>query len=195
MKKLCLFVVLSFTLVLAACGSTDDVDTGVSEDQSDQSQSQDSSKETSSSKQEQPKKQEQKKSDQDQVKKFNANISKTFLGMRINIAEVDISKDKIKVGMNLNNTSSNKISFFPDQGSAVVGSTQLDAGMFSSDSFSQSGDLNAGVKTDGVIVFEAPDGKTLDVKNIKKVTLHLGQLMDEKTIKAVDDVVITIPVK
>lgn len=135
-------------------------------------------------------------SQDDGSKKFNAALSNTFMGVQMNIAEVKISSDQIEVGMNLKNSSGDKMSFFPDQGTAVVGNLQLTADpLYATNLTSDGGDLDNGVKTDGVLVFTVPDGKTLDVNKVKNIQLHLGQLMDNKSYKSIDDVIINIPVK
>ncbi|MES9681631.1 DUF4352 domain-containing protein [Gottfriedia acidiceleris] len=143
--------------VLTACSDTSDVKTGGS---------------NNVTKTEDSKKQEKKN---DGSKKFNAAAKQEVLGMAINLADVKITEKEIQVGMNLHNTSGDKLSFYPDQGTLVVGDMQLSANMFMG-SGEVSGDINDGVKMDGVIVFTAPEGKKLDVKAIKELTFNFGDV-------------------
>ncbi|MFP5116146.1 hypothetical protein ACSU64_27950 [Bacillaceae bacterium C204] len=129
----------------------------------------------------------------DGSKKFNAGISTTVQGLKINVAEVIIQEDKIVVGMNFENSIQNKLSFYPDQGNAIIGDMQLGANMFMG-SGEVSGDINPGIKMDGTVEYLAPEGKKIDVKNVKEIKLDMGQVYNEDTYNA-DDVVITIPVK
>ncbi|MBS4172861.1 hypothetical protein [Bacillus sp. FJAT-49736] len=162
--------------VLAACSDTSDVSTGGKNNATNQ----------------EAKKQAAKADDS--TKKFNAGVSKEFNGMKVSIADVKITKKNIQVGLNIQNTTSNTISMYPDQGHLVIGDLQLEANMFDGTG-DVSGDISGGVKKDGVIVFDAPQGKTLDVKKIKSIAFHMGQILDNKTFKNIDDAVVTIPVK
>ncbi|MGG3235375.1 hypothetical protein ABEP17_18240 [Priestia flexa] len=128
------------------------------------------------------------------TKKVDASEQTTdAVGLKIALGEMKVTKDKIQVGINVENTSSKTVSFYPDQGSAVVGDMQLDANLFLTDG-QIGGDVNAGVKQDGVIEFLAPDGKSIDVENIQEVKLLLGDVTpdDFSTSKAVE---FTVPVK
>jgi hypothetical protein len=126
-------------------------------------------------------------------KKFNAGITKTVNGLIINIAEVKITENSIEVGMNFENKTDSKLTFYPDQGSAVVGSMQLDANMFMG-SGDVSGDINAKVKKEGTIEYTAPEGKIIDVKNIKQLTLDMGEVFNDSNYDATKANII-IPVK
>ncbi|MGG1073116.1 hypothetical protein ABE178_25355 [Priestia megaterium] len=126
-------------------------------------------------------------------KKFNAGISQEVNGLKINIAEVKITDEQIQVGLNLENATQQKLTFYPDQGNAIVGDMQLTANMFSG-SGNVSGDVNAGVKMDGVIVYDTPDGKTIDVNKITEIKLDMGDVFNEESFDA-KNATITIPVK
>ena len=56
------------------------------------------------------------------------------------------------------------------------------------------GEVEGGVKQDGVIQFLAPDGKEIDVKGIKEIKLKFGDVTTEDFMKN-KDVSFTIPVK
>ncbi|RRN73949.1 hypothetical protein EI200_04520 [Peribacillus simplex] len=161
--------------VLAACAETD-VETGGSNDA-------------------EGKKTEQKKEAKkdDGSKKFNAGINHEVSGLKINIAEVKITDKQIQIGMNLENTTDQKLTFYPDQGNAIVGDMQLAAGLFGG-SGTVSGDINGGIKMDGVVVYDAPEGKTIDVKKVTEIKLDMGDVFNDETMNA-ENATITIPVK
>lgn len=90
---------LGLALVLAACSSTDDVSTGSSDskDKKTEETKDDGSKKVDASKQ-----------------------SAEALGMKVNLGDVKIMKDKINVGLNIENTTDKVLTFYPDQGNAVI---------------------------------------------------------------------------
>ena len=114
-------------------------------------------------------------------------------GLKVALGEVKISKDKIQVGINLENTTSNSISFYPDQGSAVVGNMQLDANMFLTDG-DVSGDIQGGVLKEGVVEFLAPDGKEIDVASLTEIKFVFGDAFDSVTYDS-KEVTFTVPVQ
>ena len=127
------------------------------------------------------------------VKDFNAAVSQTVNGLNINIAEVKIEKDKVSIGMNVTNPTQQKLTFYPDQGSIVIGDMQLEANMFMGTG-DVSGDVNAGVKRDGVIVFTVPEGKQLDIASVKEIKLNFGNVYNDSTYKS-QEANISVPVK
>lgn len=173
MKKwLVLFMSLGLALALAACGSTDDVSTGSSDSKD--------------------KKTEEKKDDSS--KKIDASKQSTeALGMKVNLGDVKIMKDKINVGLNIENTTGKVLTFYPDQGNAVIGSMQLSANMFLTDG-EFGGDVQGGVKQEGVLEFSAPDGKEIDVDKVKEIKLNFGDVVTDDFMKT-KAVTITVPVK
>jgi hypothetical protein len=111
----------------------------------------------------------------------------------INIADVKITEDKIIVGMNFENSNTSKVSFYPDQGSAVIGSMQLSANMFMG-SGEISGDINSKVKMDGTIEYTAPEGKKIDVQSVKEIKLDMGDIYNDATYDTANATIV-IPVK
>ena len=99
----------------------------------------------------------------------------TIHGLEIGLGEIKITKDKIKVGMNLKNTGSDSVTFYPDQGNVVIGSMQLDANLFLTEG-DVSGDIMAGVEKEGVIEFLAPEGKEIDVETLTEVKFLFGDV-------------------
>ncbi|AYC54164.1 hypothetical protein ABES28_13305 [Bacillus licheniformis] len=176
MKKfLALFLSLGLALALAACSSTDDVSTGADD-----------------SKDKKTEKTEEKKDDGS--KKVDASSQKAeALGMKVNLGDIKIMKDKINVGINLENTTDKQLHFYPDQGKAIVGDMQLDANMFLTDG-AVGGDVEGGVKQDGVLEFSVPEGKEIDVNSVKEVKLKFGDVTTEDFMKN-QDVSFTVPVK
>lgn len=130
----------------------------------------------------------------DGSKKFNASSQQVdAIGLKVGLGEIKIKENKIQVGINVENTTDKAISFYPDQGSAVVGNIQLDANMFLTDG-SVSGDIQSGVKQDAVLEFLVPEGKKIDVNSVKEIKLILGDVNDEDFTKN-DKVNFTVPVK
>ena len=127
------------------------------------------------------------------VKDFNAAVSQTVNGLNINIAEIKIEKDKVSIGMNVTNPTQQKLTFYPDQGSIVIGDMQLEANMFMGTG-DVSGDVNAGVKRDRVIVFTVPEGKQLDIASVKEIKLNFGNVYNDSTYKS-QEANISVPVK
>ncbi|MGE0912402.1 hypothetical protein ACQGRJ_21850 [Bacillus atrophaeus] len=173
MKKwLVLFMSLGLALALAACGSTDDVSTGSSDSKN--------------------KKTEEKKDDGS--KKVDASSQSTeVLGMKVSLGDVKIMKDKINVGLNIENTTDKALSFYPDQGNAVIDSMQLSANMFLTDG-EVGGDVQGGVKQEGVLEFSAPEGKEIDVDSVKEIKLNFGDINTEDFMNT-KSVTLTVPVK
>ncbi|WP_445429240.1 hypothetical protein [Bacillus atrophaeus] len=173
MKKwLVLFMSLGLALALAACGSTDDVSTGSSDSKD--------------------KKTEEKKDDGS--KKVDASSQSTeVLGMKVSLGDVKIMKDKINVGLNIENTTDKALTFYPDQGNAVIDSMQLSANMFLTDG-EVGGDVQGGVKQEGVLEFSAPEGKEIDVDSVKEIKLNFGDVNTEDFMNT-KSVTLTVPVK
>lgn len=114
-------------------------------------------------------------------------------GMKVSLGEIKISSDKLQVGINIENTTDGELMFYPDQGSAVIGDMQLDANMFLTDG-SIGGDVQSGVKQEGVLEFLAPEGKEIDVEAIEEIRLLFGDVVtgDFMTSEAVE---FTVPVQ
>lgn len=130
----------------------------------------------------------------DGSKKIDASTqSVDALGLKVGLGEIKISKDKIQVGINVENTTDKKVTFYPDQGSAVIGNMQLDANLFLTDG-DVSGDILGGVKKEAVLEFLAPDGKEIDVNAVTEVKLMFGDVFEDETFTT-QDVSFTIPVQ
>ncbi|TWL13345.1 hypothetical protein CHCC15075_1703 [Bacillus licheniformis] len=56
------------------------------------------------------------------------------------------------------------------------------------------GDVEGGVKQDGVLEFSVPEGKEIDVNSVKEVKLKFGDVTTEDFMKN-QDVSFTVPVK
>lgn len=115
-------------------------------------------------------------------KSFN---DKTVInGLEVTIGEIQVKEKEVKVGMTINNTTGNTLSFYPDHGSVVIGSMQLEANMFLTEG-DVSGDIHPGVSKSGVVTFTVPEGKTIDISTVNEIKLHLGQVsnMDSMTFK------------
>ena len=119
--------------------------------------------------------------------------TQTLNGLVINLGEVKIDKDKIQVGMNIENTSDKTITFYPDQGNAVIGNLQVDANLFFTEG-DVSGDIMSGVQKEGVIEFLAPEGKEIDVETVTEIKFHFGSVNDE-TYMNTQEANFIIPVK
>jgi hypothetical protein len=168
-------IVLIIIIAIFSSGNDDKVSTGSKTESS-----------TTNKKSETPKDDGSKK-----VDASNQNV--TAEGLKVGLGEIKILDSKIQVGINVENTKSNKVTFYPDQGSAVIGNMQLDANLFLTDG-DISGDIQGGVKKEAVLEFLAPDGKKIDVKNVKEIKLMFGDVYDDKTMNT-KDVSFTVPVK
>lgn len=98
------------------------------------------------------------------------------IGLKVGLGEIKISKDKIQVGVNLENTNTDAVNFYPDQGSAVIGDMQLNANLFLTDG-DIGGEIQGGVKQEGIIEFLAPEGKEIDVATVTEVKLVFGDVV------------------
>lgn len=114
-------------------------------------------------------------------------------GMKVGLGEIKISSDKLKVGVNLENTTDGMLMFYPDQGSAVIGDMQIDANMFLTDG-SIGGDVQGGVKQEGVLEFLAPEGKEIDVDAVKEIKFVFGDVTTEDFMTT-EPVNFTVPVQ
>lgn len=162
-KKIIYALLIGLLMVsLIGCGEPSGVGTGVESD-ADKSAAQSSSAEDS--------------------KKSAINKDFSVNGLKITIGEVQIEKDRILVGMNINNESNNKLSFYPDQGSVVVGNIQLEGNLLMTEG-DISGDFHPGVEKSGVAVFDIPEGKTLNPKEITEIVLHAGDVFNDETFEA-----------
>lgn len=113
----------------------------------------------------------------DNEKRFNANATTTVLGVTVNVAEIKMTPERIEVGINLQNTGKQKVTYYPDQGAKIlIGDMQLESNMFMSTG-KIGGEIESGIKQDAVLVFLAPEGKKLDVATIKQFKLKLDEIM------------------
>lgn len=177
MKKLLVLLSILSMFVLGAC-SESDVSTG--------GEGNSTEKKTESKEKAKPKEETGKKVDA-------SSQSVEAAGMKVGLGEVKITKEKISVGVNLENTTDQMLTFYPDQGKSVIGDMQLEANLFMT-SGSIGGEVAGGVKQEGVIEFLAPEGKTIDVDAVKEVKLMFGDVITEDfmTSKKVD---FTVPVE
>jgi len=135
---------LALTLALAACGSAENVYTG-----SDSAKAESSEKEKTTE-------------SEDTSKKIDvSDQSMTAAGLKVGLGDIKILEDKIQVGINVENTNSDAVSFYPDMDSAVIGDMQVDANM---------------VMTDGDISGDILGGKTIDPASVKEIKLILGDV-------------------
>ncbi|MFP3513146.1 hypothetical protein SB775_26885 [Peribacillus sp. SIMBA_075] len=115
------------------------------------------------------------------------------LGMKVGLGELKVATDKIQIGINIENTTDKPISFYPDQGSAVIGDMQLDANMFLTDG-EISGDIQGCFKKEAVLEFLVPDGKKIDVDTLKEVKFMFGDVYSEESFDT-KDISFTVPIK
>ncbi|QGQ46627.1 hypothetical protein [Metabacillus sediminilitoris] len=180
MKKLLVLLTALLLLVLGACGNSE-VSTG-----GDGNSTEKKEETTEQVENDEPK--------EETGKTVDASAqSVEAAGMKVGLGEIKIADDKISVGINLENTTDGALSFYPDQGSAVIGDMQLSANMFMT-SGSVGGDVQGGVKQEGVIEFLPPEGKTIDTEAITEIKLVFGDVATEDfmTVKPVE---FTVPVK
>jgi hypothetical protein len=178
MKKLLVLLSVLLLVVLGAC-SNSDVKTGGTGNSTEKKTETKPTKET-------PK--------EDNIKTIDATSqSINAAGMQVGLGEIQIQEDKISVGINLANTTNQALTFYPDQGHLVIGDMQLDANLFMTNG-DIGGEVQGGVKQDGVIEFLAPEGKKIDVKTVTQIKIFFGDVVtaDYMTNKPVE---FTIPVQ
>lgn len=178
MKKLLIFLSVLFLSLLAAC-SESDVSTGGEGNSVEK-------KEEATEPKEEAKEESGKTVDA-------TSQTVTVLGMKVGLGEIKIAEDKISVGVNLENTTNKALSFYPDQGQLVAGDMQLDANLFLT-SGDIGGDVQGGVKQEGVIEFLAPEGKTIDPNVVTEVKLIFGDVTTDDFMQS-EPVEFTVPVQ
>ena len=151
-------VLILFVLLAAGSGGSSDVDRGSDSVQTATDSGQKSSKDNSIK--------------HSIMKEYTAN------GLKIIIGEVEVRRDRLLVGITVKNESSDTISFYPDQGSIVMGSMKINANMFFTEG-SVSGEIRPGVEKSAVIHFLAPESK--DLPDEKTITLYLGDVYNFDT--------------
>lgn len=161
MKKIHILFVAAFILLLGACAESG-VSTG-GEGNSVEAKNTGEKKET-------PK-------EDDGSKLVDATDQTTeAVGLKVNLGEIKISEDRVAVGMNIENTTTDVLNFYPDMGGTVViGDMQLDANFMYTEG-SIGGEIQSGVKKDGVIVFFVPEDKKLDVSAVKELKFIFGDV-------------------
>lgn len=128
----------------------------------------------------------------DQPFKVAVNYEDSFGGLSVKIGEIQIEEDRILVGMTIINNSGSKLSFYPDQGNAVVGNMQLGANMFTSEG-DASGDILPEVQKSAVIKFDVPKGNALTPSDVKEVRLHFGNILNHDSYDSTEcDITINI---
>lgn len=130
---------------------------------------------------------------QTQEKRFNANFSKDFDGVKVNVAEIVIKEDRVEVGINYQNNRSKKINWFPDQGQLLIGDMQLNVDILTQTGLT-TGEIVPGAKSEGVLTFIPPAEKKIDISKVKELKFHLGEIISEDFMSQTK-VDFTIPVK
>jgi hypothetical protein len=178
MKKVLMGLSLGMVLVLGACGSSE-VETGGSGNSTEKKEVTETPKETKK---------------EENVKLVDA-VSQvtTVAGMQVGLGEIKITEDKIAVGINLQNTTNEVLNFYPDQGQLVVGDMQLNANMFMTTG-QVGGEVQGGVKQEGVIEFLAPEGKKIDINTVTGIRLIFGDVITADYMTA-EPVEFTVPVQ
>lgn len=113
----------------------------------------------------------------------------TVNGLKVIVGEIEVWSDKVLVGITVKNESSDKLSFYPDQGSIVIGSMQLESNMFMSEG-SASGEIMPGVEKSSVIYFTTPEGQV--VPDEKTITLYFGDVYNVDTYSGTKEFTATI---
>jgi hypothetical protein len=111
-------------------------------------------------------------------KKLMPNLTETIKKVKVHIAEVRISPDYIKVGLNYEHTGTQQVSWYPDQGHMMVGDLQLQVDIMENHGLVV-GEIAPGAKSDGVITYRPQGERKLDVEKITKIRLDLDEIMPE----------------
>ena len=153
--------VVAIIVFFVIVGSIDDTEEASNEDsQSDRT--------------EESKNEEEVKENQEDNGIYEVNITDELLGLEINIPKVEINEKELLVYMTLNNTTEDTLTFYPDQGSAIIGSKQVDANIFMTKG-DVSGDIHGGVEKEGKIKFVLR--KTdININEVDEITLKFGSV-------------------
>lgn len=116
-------------------------------------------------------------------KTVTVNRTEVVNGLQVEVTEIVIESDEVSVGMNLENQSSNPVSFFPDQGDLLIDNMQLEANTFATRG-DVSGTIVPGGTKSGTIIFDVPGDRELAPGQITRVELFLGDVFDEETFES-----------
>ncbi len=107
----------------------------------------------------------------DAANKYSIQQEYKVNGLKIVIGDIELRQSRVLVGLTIKNEAEDTLTFYPDQGEAVMGSMQLEANMFMTDG-DASGDIRPGVEKSAVIHFLTPEDR--DVPDEDSITLYLG---------------------
>lgn len=125
----------------------------------------------------------------DEVERYSVQQQYVVNGLAVTIGDIEIQSRKVLLGITVKNETNDKLSFYPDQGSIVMGAMQLDANIFMTEG-SVSGEIMPGVEKSAVIHFTTPENQ--DVPSTRTVSLHLGSVYNLDTFTGTADFVETI---
>lgn len=95
--------------------------------------------------------------------------------MEINLGEIEILNKKLKVDINLKNTTEKVLKFYPNQGSAIINDMQLDANLFLTYG-KVGGNVHGGVKQDETLQFLVLGDKKINIESVKEIKLIFGNV-------------------
>ena len=163
-------IVLLFLLVLTACGESD-VKNNEEQTKKDEIENVNSDKDVK--KEETSKDDGVKKDKKDKVIQINEEFHVN--GLDINIKAIEVKGNMLHTFVSIENTDENTKSFFPDQGSIVIGNKQIEADFWGSDG-KLAGEIYGGVVKEGVISYDI-SGVNFD--EIEEIRFIFGQVLDE----------------
>lgn len=129
-------------------------------------------------------------STQPQPRISEVNRTHTAGPITVTVTLLGINESGIAATMKIRNTGTKPVSVYPDQGSIVIGSSQLDANGVHTEG-DVSGEIHPGVEKAGTVIFENK-GK-LDPNAIKRIDFKLGEFYDAAFKKHSLDFSIDVP--
>lgn len=107
---------------------------------------------------------------------YELDIKDEVLGLEITISEIEINDNELLVSMNLMNTTDGTMTFYPDQGSAIIGNKQVESNFFMT-SGDVSGDIHGGVEKEGTIKFILRD-EGINIEDVTELRFEFGNVGD-----------------
>lgn len=102
-------------------------------------------------------------------------------GLLVRVDEISIEPNAIAVRLTIRNPTDQALRFYPNQGTATIGTQTLTANALMSGQ-NLSGPFEPGEVQAGTLVFMIPDTDSIDPTKVMALQLSLGKVLDMETI-------------